>query len=84
LTDMPRVRSWGAIRRSSLPNVRGDFGQRADALTLEGTSLSSWCSMSVADKVQFDNPSKAAQSSRTSAKTDFEQSECLRCPSEPD
>ena len=34
VTDIPRVRSWGASRRSSSANDRGVFGQRTDALTL--------------------------------------------------
>jgi hypothetical protein len=70
LTDMPRVPSWGAIRRTSSVNIRGEWGQPDNALTVGGTSTESSSSISVADLLQFFSPCMLAHSSRTAANTD--------------
>ena len=52
VTETPLVRSWGAMRCSSLESASGDFGQRGEAAVRLPTVTVSSSSRSVADRVQ--------------------------------
>ena len=67
LTEIPRVRSGGASRRSSSASDRAVFGQRADALTRSPASWPSSSSISLADSVQFSSLPHSARLSKADA-----------------
>ncbi len=67
-TDIPRVRSAGAIRRSSSLNARTVFGHCAEIRTRRGTSLVNSSSISVGESFQSVlNPPSSALSIKARA-----------------